>query len=278
MQREDRLADVTGQSQIHVARVVEPLERAEPARDVPGGVVEVPGPPNLDHLRGGIEPGVERGDAGSQRERVGARADDQLEPADGGSLDQEGRLGGGFGGLAGRRLRLERPVGPSLRAGFEQNVDVVDHDIQDSQGARPQRNGIDGDPDPARPNHERLGPPGSVGERNVGGLERRGEGERQAEGAGDLHLAPDGLAGDSLNGSAQPSGYDRSRRRTRGDHPGGEGDQDEETPPPRGHAPRGSVPSCHRAGRVGGCRLFVRPGCSAASEHHPQRSLEQILQ
>ena len=163
---------------------------------------------------------------------------------------EEGRLRGGFGGPAGRRLRLERPVGPSLRAGFEQNVDVVDHDVPDPQGTRPQRNGIDGDPDPARPNHERLGPPGSVGERNVGGLERRGEGERQAEGAGDLHLAPDGLAGDSLNGPAQPSGHDRSRRRTRGDHPGGEGDHDEETPPPRGHAPRCSVPSCHRGRRV----------------------------
>ena len=44
VQREGRLADVTGQSLIHVARLVEPLERAEPAGDVPGGVVEVPAP------------------------------------------------------------------------------------------------------------------------------------------------------------------------------------------------------------------------------------------
>ena len=134
-------------------------------------------------------------------------------------LDQEGGAGGGFGGLAGRRLRLERPVAPSLRTGFEQNVDVVDRDVADPQGTGPERNDIDGNLDPARPNHERLGPPGSVRERDVGGREGRGEGDRQVEGAGDLQLAPDGLAGDSLDGSAQPSGHDRSRRRSQGDHP-----------------------------------------------------------
>ena len=193
-----------------------------------------------------------------ERERVGARADDELEPADGGPLDQERGLGGGFGGRAGRRLRLERPVAPSLRAGLEQDVDVVDHDIPDPQGTRPQRNEIDGDLDPARPNHERLGPPGSVRERDVGGHERRGEGDRQVEGAGDLQLAPDGLAGDSLDGPAQPSRHDRSRRRT----------------PRRSPRRRGRS----RSGNDASAWSWRRAACSPGSEHHPQRSLEEIVQ
>ena len=197
----------------------------------------VPGPPNLDHVRGGIEPSVERGDAGSERRRVGARADDELQPADGGPLDQERGLRGGFGGRAGRRLRLELPVAPSLKARLEQHVDVVDHDIPDPQRTRPERNEIDGDLDPARPHHERRGPPGRVRERNVLGHERRGARDRQVKGAGDLQLAPDGLAGHSLDGPAQPSRHDGSHRRTGGDHRGGEADHDKETTPPCGHAP-----------------------------------------
>ena len=205
----------------------------------------MPGPPNRDHLRGGIDPAVERGDAGPERERVGARADDQLEPADGGSLDREGGPGGGFGGPAGRRLRLERqlPRPCELVSSRTWTSSIVTSRIRN--GRDHNETEIDGDPDPARPKHERLGPPGSVRERNVGGRERRREGDRQLEGARDLHVAPDGLAGASLDASAQPSGHDRSRCRTRGDHRGGENDRDQETTPPRGHAPRCTVPSCH---------------------------------
>ncbi len=217
-----RITEATGQRLLDVVAAVDLLESAEPALDLPRCLVELPAATEFDHPGRRIEPRFELPDAERHRRRVRTRPIDQLEPMDRRAIEDDRRPSGQLRTPARPRLGGEPPVPAPLPVRFEQHAGVLDLQLANPRGARPQRHQVEDDRDAPGPDHRRLGPPRGVRQGDAAGREPRGEGERYVERAADLQFSSERPARGPLEGAADPlrqddlrAGHDRRDRGAR---------------------------------------------------------------